>query len=437
MPLELSVCPGTAMLLKPPSIRFWGINVSQNSEPRGFKTSTNPFRWGVLVGVWLSYFCFGLTMVTLAPLVTEISADLNLTHSQMGTVLAAWQSVYIFSAIPLGILLDRAGTRRSIMFAFAMIAISVALRANASGHASLFLAVAVFGLGGPLISVGAPKTISLWFEGKERGLAMGVYMTAPTLGSMVGLSLTNSLFMPMFDGNWRSVLMLYAVFIASVSLVWWLITAHKACRAAESQQAKSPRQSQSGIFLRLIKIPAFRIVLTMAVGIFFINHAFNNWLPEILRSKDMNAVDAGYLATLPVALAVVSSLAIPRLATPKRRIPILFCLFTGLGLASLALQAPDGPVLIAALILQGLARGSAMTLCILVLLDIPNVGSERAGVAGGMFFSAAELGGVMGPLSIGVVSDMSSGFSSPLYMMTGVSVILLGLLIILRHQTTS
>ena len=39
--------------------------MSENSEPRGFKTSTNPFRWGVLVGVWLSYFCFGLTVTCL------------------------------------------------------------------------------------------------------------------------------------------------------------------------------------------------------------------------------------------------------------------------------------------------------------------------------------------------------------------------------------
>ena len=68
---------------------------------------TNPYRWAILSGVWLTYYCFGLTIVTLAPLVAEISQDLNLTHSQMGAVLGAWQLVFIGSAIPLGILLDR------------------------------------------------------------------------------------------------------------------------------------------------------------------------------------------------------------------------------------------------------------------------------------------------------------------------------------------
>ena len=100
------------------------------------------------------------------------------------------------------------------------------------------------------------------------------------------------------------------------------------------------------------------------------------------------------------------------------------------------LQAADGPILPAALVLQGLARGSAMTLSILVLLDIPEVGSKRAGVAGGMFFSAAEIGGVMGPVSIGILSDMSGGFSSALYLLTAISAALLVLLLALRRQKT-
>jgi len=387
-----------------------------------------------LAGVWLTYYCFGLTIVTLAPLVAEISNDLTLTHSQMGAVLGAWQLVFIVSAIPLGVLLDRIGTRRGLMFAFIVIATSVALRATADGFGSLFLAVAVFGLGGPMVAIGAPKLISQWFEGKERGFAMGIYMTAPTLGSMTGLSLTNSLFMPMFSGDWRSVMLLYAVFIISASVVWWLITAHKDSKSVEMSLAAEPRESQRDNFFRLIRIPAFRIVLVMSVGIFFFNHGLNNWLPEILRSKGLSATEAGYLASIPAAFAVIASLLIPRLATANRRIWILFIMFAACGISSLVLQSVNGAILPIALVLQGIARGCMMTLSILILLDMPQVGSKRAGVAGGMFFSAAEIGGVMGPVSIGVMSDWSGGFSSTLYMLTAVSVVLLVLLTALWRQ---
>ena len=399
-----------------------------------FVPYTNPYRWIILSGVWLAYFCFGLTIVTLAPLVAEISNDLNLSHSQIGIALGAWQLVYIVTAIPLGILLDRIGTRRGVMIAFIVIATSVVLRAYADGFASLFIAVAVFGLGGPMVSIGAPKLISQWFEGKERGFAMGIYMTAPTLGSMTGLSMTNSLFMPIFSGDWRSVMMLYAVFIISASAIWWLITAHKDSKFIELSSAADPRETQKDNFVRLIKIPAFQIVLLMSIGIFFFNHGLNNWLPEILRSKGLSATEAGYLASIPAAFAVIASLLIPRLATPNHRIWILFIVFSACGVSSLMLQSADETFLLTALLLQGIARGSMMTLSILILLDLPQVGSKRAGVAGGIFFSAAEIGGVMGPVSIGIMSDWSGGFSSTLYMLTTVSVFLLFLLVALVRQ---
>ncbi len=408
--------------------------MKESSEALGFVPHTNPYRWVMLAGVWLSYYCFGLTIVTMAPLVAEISRDLNLSHSQMGTVLGAWQLVYIGSAIPLGILIDRIGVRRAMMLAFVVIAVSVALRANAVGFATLFVAVAVFGLGGPLVSIGAPKLISLWFEGKGRGFAMGVYMTAPTMGSVTGLSMTNSLFMPMYSGDWRQVLMMYAGFILAASIVWWLITANKDSKTVEKALADAPQESQKDNFLRLIKIPAFQIVMLMSIGIFFFNHGLNNWLPEILRSKGMTAEHAGYLASVPAAFAVMASLSIPRLATPERRIWIMVLMFLSCGISSLLLQSDSQTILIVALIFQGAARGSMMTLAILLLLDMPQVGSKRAGVAGGMFFSAAEIGGVLGPVSIGVVSDVTGEFASTLMMMTAVSIVLLLLLLALWRQ---
>ena len=49
------------------------------------------------------------------------------------------------------------------------------MRGFAQGQLTLLSAVAFFGLGGPLISVGAHKLISIWFNERERKLAMGIY----------------------------------------------------------------------------------------------------------------------------------------------------------------------------------------------------------------------------------------------------------------------
>ena len=76
------------------------------------------------------------------------------------------------------------------------------MRGFDQGQLTLLSAVAFFGLGGPLISVGAPKLISIWFNERERKLAMGIYITGIALGSTTVLSITNSVIMPWMDG-WR------------------------------------------------------------------------------------------------------------------------------------------------------------------------------------------------------------------------------------------
>ncbi len=153
------------------------------------------------------------------------------------------------------------------------------------------------------------------------------------------------------------------------------------------------------------------------MGAFFFNHGLNNWLPEILRRGGMTAAEAGLWAAIPTAMGVFSSLLIPRLATPARRKKILLALILGAGLATLLLQFTGHVVpLSLGLILQGVARGSMMTVMILSLVETTGVGSRHAGSAGGMFFSAAEI--------------VTGGFSAGLYLLSGIC----GLLILLASR---
>ncbi|MBT7756228.1 MAG: MFS transporter [Rhodospirillaceae bacterium] len=398
--------------------------------------STEPagrYRWVLLFGVWLVYFAFGLTQVAMAPLVGVIKIDLGLSDGAMGLILGAWPLVYIASAMPCGAFLDRVGPRKALFVAAAILAFSAAARGFANDQLSLFLAVASFGIGGPLISIGAPKLVSLWFEGPDRGLAMGIYITGPALGGISALALTNSVAMPLLDSDWRQVLFLYAAIALAIGLVWLALNQHPSARALEERATVNHGQRQSAVFLDLMKIPAVRLTLVMAMGAFFFNHGLNNWLPEILRRGGMTAAQAGYWAAIPTAMGVFSSLLIPRLATPARRKKILIALILGAGLSTLLLQhAGYALPLGLGLILQGVARGSLMTVMMLSLVETTGVGSRHAGAAGGMFFSAAEVGGVLGPIPLGALSDLTGGFSVGLYLLSGICAVLILLSMRLR-----
>lgn len=410
------------------------MTVALHNRAAGTAAGRHPYRWAILAGVWLVYFSFSLTVFAMAPMVHRISQDLGLTHAAMGSVLGAWPLVYIAAAIPCGAFLDRVGAWRGLFIAAVVMAASGALRGLAGGHLSLFLAVALFGLGGPMLSTGAPKLIALWFTGAQRGLAMGIYFTGTALGGVTSLSLTNSVVLPLLGDDWRPVLFAYAGFAFAAGLIWLGIGAHPASRAVE-RAATANGQKSLRVFAELVRVRSVRIIVAMGLCILFFNHSLNNWLPEMLRSGGMDAVAAGYWSSLPTVLAVCSSLLIPRLAVPERRFAVLGFLFLCAGAATLLVQAFHGPLLFIGLVLQGVARGAMTTVSVLTLMEDREVGPARTGSASGLYFSAAEVGGVLGPLSIGAIADATGGFTAAFYLLTADCALLLLLLTALRRAS--
>ena len=390
----------------------------------------------MLLGVWLVYTCFGMAVYSTAPLVEPIATELGLSLGAMGTVMGAWPLLYIAMAVPAGALLDRIGVRHGLLIAAAIITLSVALRSSANSFSMLFFAVALFGIGGPLVSVGAPKLISAWFEGRERGLAIGIYSTGPTIGAIAVLSLTNAVIMPMTGQSWRATLLVFAVTAAIAGLFWLVISSRPAAKQHDPDgPGRGSLREQAGVFAGLLRLPAVRLVLGVAVGIFMFNHALNNWLPEILKSGGMTARESGFWASLPSLVGTAAALTLPRYATGSRRIPLLLLTIVFAALATLFIAYASGALLAFGLVLQGIARGSMIPIAMFVLMETRNVDSKVMGAAGGLFFAAAETGGVIGPTMTGLLADSTGGFEIPLLTLTAVCVVCAALVVLLGRLT--
>ena len=386
----------------------------------------------MLFGVWILYFCFGLTAYSLAPLVRPITQELNMNYAEMGRVLGSWQLIYIFTALPCGSFIDRVGLRTSLLISAVLIGLSCLTRGFAQGPFTLLIAVAFFGLGGPLISIGAPKLISIWFKGRERGLAMGLYITGLTAGVVTALSITNSVVMPWMDGEWREVLKIYSYLVFLSGLIWIFISANQESREMEESLRNIERPPQIQVFRELFNLAPVRILLLLGIGIFIYNHALSNWLHEILMTHGVDSVMAGYLASVPTLIGIAGVLLIPRLAVSDIRIQILSVLFIFAGTAVLLLKSSSIPIILTGLILKGITQGSMMAIIFLIMMEIPQVGARYTGSAGGMFFSAAEVGGVLGPLSLGLLYDTEKNFQSGLNMLSMVCLMLLVLAFFLK-----
>jgi CP family cyanate transporter-like MFS transporter len=130
----------------------------------------SPYRWVMLALLFLLYISFGVVFRSMAPLVTPMLKDLQMTYGQMGYVLGSWQLTYLVFAVLAGIMMDKWGVRKALFLGVTIIGLSAGLRCFVTGFGTLLLVTALFGVGGPLISTGCPKVTALWFQGRERGL---------------------------------------------------------------------------------------------------------------------------------------------------------------------------------------------------------------------------------------------------------------------------
>jgi len=262
---------------------------------------------------------------------------------------------------------------------------------------------------------------------------MGVYVTGPYLGGLMALAITNSVVMPMVNGNWRGVMVVYGGLVLISGLIWILVSY---LQEAQLSAFKGGRKYNLSAFTEILDVRQVRLILIMSVGIFFINHGLNNWLPEILRSYGFSVTAAGYWASVPSAIGILGVLFIPRCAGPERRLWVMGALFIAVLVASLLLQNGRPVFLGIGLTLQGLARGSMMTVAIMILMETPGVPEKNLGLAGGMFFTAAEIGGVLGPVTLGALAHLTGGFSVPLLMVSSVSVCIFAVLVALSRGST-
>jgi len=296
------------------------------------------------------------------------------------------------------------------------VAASGFLRASAGGLGSLWLAIALFGVGGPLISAGAPKAVSLWFADKrERRLAIGVYSTMPAIGGMATLVFSNSVLMPL-TGSWRTTIVVETSLIILALGVWLVVSG---CGPEPPVSLGSPAAG-SGDRRVLLASPEVRIVLVLGLGVFFIGHGLGGWMPEALREHSgFSPMAAANWVALGGLVGVVTSLVVPqqtdRWRLSSAMVVLLAVVAVGV-LAVVALPTALDPIPVVA---SGV-RSALVPLVLVALMESEPVGPTNTGVAYGLWFAVAEVGGVTGPLVMGWVADTSAGFGGAFALMAAV-----------------
>ncbi len=282
-----------------------------------------------------------------------------------------------------------------------------------------------------MISIGCPKAISLWFSGKSRGTAVGIYMTGPWIGGLIAYSTANSVVMPLTGYSWRLTFVCYGLLAFVAALLWWFLAREiKPTGATESTTIVK-------VFTGLISIRNVQLILIMGFLSFAISHGFNDWLPKILETGGLPPAIAGFAASIPLLVGIPTVLVVPRLVAPRLRGRAVALMGLAGAITLLIVTTTSGGFLIAGLLFYGAALCGILPILMLVLMEIPEVGSRYMGSAGGMFFCVAEIGGFTGPLVIGTVKDLSGSFLIGTSLAAGMAVAISVMALLLRILPTS
>lgn len=392
-------------------------------------TPASRVRGRVLGFVFLLAVVTYLDRICIAAAAPFMMEELQLTVFQMSVVFSAFTLAYSLFEVPSGWLGDTRGPRqvltRIVLWWSGFTMLTGAARSLASLVAIRFL----FGAGEAGAFPNAARALSRWFPARERGRANGVLF----LGSRVGGMLSAPVALLLIHGiGWR----LSFVAFGALGLLWaagW----HAFYRDRPSQHPSvSPQElawiEQDGArrderpaatpWRALLASRNLRAICAMYFAFGYGLYFYFTWLPTyLIRVLGFSLFASGLFAALPFVLAgladVFGGWLTDRLAR-TRGLRVARCglgcgAFLGSSALILASTLAAPPVAKAVLLALALASADlALGACWAVCLD---VGADHAGVVTGFMNTFGNLGGLVGPMVVGVAVDRWQSWTLPFY----------------------
>ena len=248
-------------------------------------TNVNQYGWKALVGSAVGYAMDGFDLLILGFMLSAISADLNLTPAQSGS-LVTWTLIgAVVGGILFGALSDRYGRVRVLTWTIVLFAVFTGLCAIAQGYWDLLVyrTIAGIGLGGEF-GIGMALAIEAW-PAKHRAKAASYVALGWQVGVLAAALLTPVL-LPHI--GWRGM---FVVGIFPAFVAWYLRTRlHEPEIFSQKQTALSTQKtSKLESFKLLIKDKATTkvslgvVVLTSVQN--FGYYGIMIWMPNFLSKQ--------------------------------------------------------------------------------------------------------------------------------------------------------
>ncbi len=308
------------------------------SAPRQRESATP---WIVLLVVLLTGMAAPINYYKVPPLMPFLMSEFHLSGGLAGFLMSVFAVVGIVLSIPAGFIIHKLGYRLTGFLALGWVAVGAGLGALTTGSIALLSTRLMEGIGLNLLAVVSPTIIALYFGGKRRAIALGVWNAWYPLGSTITF-LTAPLLASLW--GWRSVWWFGCFYTLAVGVLYFCWIKPRSTGEVQNYGIASDSDpiepgAKSAFLNREVWIMSI-----MFLCFAFMYVAYLTWTPMFLhRMRGLSLAHAAFmmsvLSLLGIASSPCSGWLLGRMRSPRSMCILVIALFSALAVLTCFLDS--------------------------------------------------------------------------------------------------
>jgi MFS family permease len=383
------------------------------------KTADNNFlmskgySWYIFALLFLLYFFDYVDRMVVVSLFPYLKTDWGLSDTQCGLMVSVvYWSIVIFS-FPASVIVDRWSRKKSIGIMAVIWGFATAACALTRNFGQLIAARTAVGIGEAGYAPGGTAMISALFPERIRSMMVGFWTAALPLGSAVGIMVGGYI---AARYGWRHAFGIVAIPGLIVAVLFFFIKDYKTVtleKKAGGDENSAELIKWSVYARRFMHTPSLILTYIAFSGSMFITAAYISWLPTYFqRVEHLPMEQAAFKGSLVMVLAIIGfplgGFIVDRWREKRINARLLFPAISAFVTALIFFTAFyffTGSIQYYMLLLGGVSASAFSPAAIAVTQDVVHPGL-RATSYSICVITQNLLGSSMGPLFVGIVSDM-------------------------------
>jgi CP family cyanate transporter-like MFS transporter len=252
-------------------------------------------------------------------------------------------------------------------------------------------------------------------------MTTGIIVAGMAAGSAVAMAVTMPLIYPI-TGTFKGVFLIWSIVPAVAAILWWIV-------AREPLEYDFDSWSVGSAHAQILSLLRNKNLWLIA-ALLFLNEFFImtwiGWSPSLVMLKGATPDTAGLISSITIWVSIPSAFFMTRVAykigvrRPFLWVPSIVLAFTAWGTIYMNLK-------ISWLIMALVGIAEVTRFATILALPVEMMPKKEVGIASGLIMTIGYVGGFIGPLIAGRITDITMNFDISLLVLVGTSIASIGI----------